>query len=149
PRSAASDDDSGDDDDAALAANEATVPAADEVVDRAVIDSLRAMARPGKPSPLARALPRFLETAPAIVAAIHENCASDDPEALWRAAHSLKSSAGALGAKQLSQRCGEIEIRARESGIEAVRPLVEFLDDDLGAAIGALRALAEEVHEPS
>ena len=43
------------DDDAEITANEATVPAQDDVIDFAVIDGLRAMARPGKPSPLARA----------------------------------------------------------------------------------------------
>jgi CheY-like chemotaxis protein len=138
-----------DDDDVALASNGATVPARDEVIDLAVIEGLRAMARPGRPSPFARALPTFLKSAPAIVAAIRDNCANDDAEALWRAAHSLKSSAAALGAKQLSRRCGEIEVRARERGTEAARPLVDFLADDLAAAINGLQALEENVHEPA
>jgi len=138
-----------DDDDAALAANEATVPAHDEVIDAAVIQGLRALARPGKPSPLNRALARFLETTPSIVASIRDNCEKSDADSLWRAAHSLKSSAGALGAKQLSARCAEIESRARDTGTDAARPLVSFLDDDLAAAISGLKALAEEVHEPA
>jgi len=137
------------DDDVALAANAATVPARDAVIDAAVIDGLRALARPGRPSPLARALDRFVATSPAIVAAIREHRDSGDADALWRAAHSLKSSAGVLGAKQLSLRCAEIETRARDSGIEAARPLVDFLDDDLNAAISGLKAAAEEINEPA
>jgi two-component system, sensor histidine kinase and response regulator len=136
-------------DDAAPAADDAVAPARDEVIDGAVIDGLRALARPGKPSPLARALDRFLETTPAIVASIRAHADCGDAEALWRAAHSLKSSAGALGAKQLSVRCAEIELRARDDGIEAALPLVEFLDDDLGAAIAGLKTMADQVHEPA
>ena len=138
-----------DEEDAEQAANEATVPAKDEVIDGAVIDGLRAMARPGRPSPLTRALARFIETTPSIVASIHDNCEKSDAEALWHAAHSLRSSAGALGAKQLSLRCAEIESRTRDSGVDAARALVEFLDDDLAAAISGLKALAEEMHEPA
>jgi CheY-like chemotaxis protein len=134
-------------DDAALAANEATVPAQDDVIDLAVIDGLRALARPGKPSPLARALPRFIESAPSIVAEIHAACAKADAQTLWRAAHNLKSSAGVLGAKQLSARCAEIEVRARDDGVDAARPLADFLDDDLAAAIDRLKAAAEDVDE--
>ena len=147
PRGAPAEIEDESDGDAALAANEATVPAQDEVIDIAVVDGLRALARPGKPSPLARALPRFLESAPTIVAAIQENCVNEDAEALWRAAHNLKSSAGVLGAKQLSQRCAEIEARAKDSGIEAARPLVSFLNEDLAAAINGLKAFAENIHD--
>jgi two-component system sensor histidine kinase/response regulator len=134
-------------DDGAATANQVTAPAQDEVIDIAVIDGLRAMARPGRPSPLARALPRFLETAPAIVTNIRDHCDRGDGEALWRSAHSLKSSAGALGAKLLAQRCAEIEARAREGGVNAAQLLVAFLADDLAAAISGLKAAAEDVHE--
>ena len=135
--------------DAVFAANEATVPAHDQVIDLSVVDGLKALARPGRPSPLIRALARFIETGPSIVASLHDANDKGDGEALWRAAHSLKSSAGALGAKQLSLRCAEIETRARESGVDAARPLVDFLNDDLTAAINGLKVLAEEVHEPA
>jgi CheY-like chemotaxis protein len=138
-----------DDEEDAEQANEATVPAKDEVIDGTVIEGLRAMARPGRPSPLGRALARFLESTPPIVATIHDTCDKGDAGALWRAAHSLKSSAGALGAKQLSQRCAEIEARARDSGIDAARPLVDFIDDDLAAAIDGLKARAGGILEPA
>ena len=70
-----------------------------------VIDGLRVLDRKGGPSRLGRAICRFTEIAPPIAAAIRKTCENSDAEALWQAAHSLKSSAGALGAEQLSQRC--------------------------------------------
>ena len=83
-----------------------------------MINDLRAMARPGKPAPFERALPRFLETAPTMAATIRDNRADKDADAVWRAAHSLKSSAAALGAKQLARRCSSIDhsgIRFRDA----------------------------------
>jgi two-component system, sensor histidine kinase and response regulator len=119
------------------------------VIDMAAIAGLRALDRKGGPSRLGRAVSRFAEIAPGLAASIRDNCQKGDGEALWRAAHSLKSSAGALGAKQLAQRCGEIESRARSSGVEAAKPLVEALDHDLTAAIQGLKALMGEMHVPA
>jgi CheY-like chemotaxis protein len=117
-----------------------------QVIDRAVIDGLRALDRKDSPSRLDRAVSRFLESAPPLAAAIHDNCDKSNAEALWQAAHSLKSSAGALGAKQLALRCAEIELRARNSGVEQARKLVAALDEDLAAAIGGLQNLTGGVH---
>jgi two-component system, sensor histidine kinase and response regulator len=133
-------------DDAASAPIIGEKPVQGAVIDAAVIDSLRALDRKGGPSRLGRAVSRFTEIAPPLAATIREKCEMSDAEALWQAAHSLKSSAGALGAKLLSQRCAEIETRARNSGVEAARPLVEALDDDLTAAINGLQALIGEMH---
>ncbi|HUB97812.1 MAG TPA: PAS domain S-box protein [Stellaceae bacterium] len=120
--------------------------ASEPPIDLGVIDGLRALDRNGKSSRLARAVSRFVEVAPPLVAAIHKNHDDNDAEALWRAAHSLKSSAGALGARQLSQRCAEIETIARNSGTAGLQSLVAALDGDLSAAIDALQALAGEMH---
>ena len=118
----------------------------DAIIDAQVIDGLRVLDRKGGPSRLGRAICRFTEIAPPIAATIRKTCETSDAEALWQAAHSLKSSAGALGAKQLSQLCRDIEMRARASGAEAARPLVEKLDDNLAAAIRGLQALIGEMH---
>jgi CheY-like chemotaxis protein len=49
-------------------------------------------------------------------------------------------------ARQLFQRCAEIASRARNSGVEAAKPLVDASDDDLTAAIRGLQALIGELH---
>jgi PAS domain S-box-containing protein len=134
---------------AAPAASVAEKPASPPVIDLAVVDGLRALDRKGGPSRLERAVSRFADVAPSLVATIKDASAKGDAEALWKAAHSLKSSAGALGARLLQQRCAEIEAQARASGVEAARPFVAPLDDDLTAAIGGFRALIGELHVPA
>jgi PAS domain S-box-containing protein len=130
---------------ASLPVNEATAIRS-SVIDMAVIDSLRALDRKGAPSRLDRAVSRFVSIAPTLVATIQEKCAQGDTETVWRTAHSLRSSAGALGAQRLAQRCAEIESYARNSDIDATRLLVETLDGDLTAAVDDLQALIGELH---
>jgi PAS domain S-box-containing protein len=124
-------------------------PAASAAIDAGVIAGLRALDRKGGPSRLVRAVSRFLEVAPALAASVKEAAGNGDGEALWRAAHSLKSSAAALGALALSKRSAEIEARARDTGLAAALPLVPGLDDDLQAATAGLEALLGEIHVPA
>jgi HPt (histidine-containing phosphotransfer) domain-containing protein len=91
----------------------------------------------------------FAEIASPLVAEMQTACEANDTETLWRAAHSLKSSAGALGANQVARHCAEIESRARDSNIEQSRPFVAALGNDLPAAIHCLQALIGEMCVPT
>ena len=77
---------------------------------------------------------------------IRAQCDAGDVEALWRTAHSLKSSAAALGAARLSRRCAQIETLARESGAEPVCDLLDALEADLVTAQNGLRELIGADH---
>jgi len=66
-----------------------------------------------------------------------------DPEAVWRAAHSLRSSAGAVGAYRVAQHCAEIEALARDNGILPTEAAFTALDSELAAAIRELNELTE------
>jgi two-component system, sensor histidine kinase and response regulator len=90
---------------------------------------------------------KFLATSPAIVARIRENIEADNAEAVWRAAHSLKSSAGALGAKLLAQRCATIETVAREKGVDTIKDLVETLETEFNAAAEQLQEMTRGAYE--
>ncbi len=68
----------------------------------------------------------FLDYLPSQIAALRHALESHDAEALRREAHSLKGSAGNLGATGLAALC-----RALELGAEV--PLPETLADDLAA----------------
>jgi two-component system sensor histidine kinase/response regulator len=131
----------------------AAQPSVDEavvrVIDTAVTDRLRALDRKGGRSRLGRAVTRFVETAPSLVSAICESHAKGDAEALWRAAHSLKSSAAALGAQRLSITSAEIEHGARTSGVAAVTGLVAGIEKELKTATKALQELIGDVHVPA
>jgi two-component system sensor histidine kinase/response regulator len=115
--------------------------ATQQIIDETVIERIRALDRKGRASRLERVVSQFTKIAPALVATIHEKSEEGDREALWRAAHSLKSSAGALGATILSKHCAEIEAVARDSGIEPAKPLIETLDEDLADAVRCLQSL--------
>jgi two-component system sensor histidine kinase/response regulator len=93
-----------------------------------------------------RVVTQFTDTAPALAAALRAQCDAGDAEAAWRTAHSLKSSAAALGAGRLSRRCAQIENLARESGAKPASDLLDALEVDLAAAQSGLRELIGAEH---
>jgi two-component system sensor histidine kinase/response regulator len=112
-----------------------------QVIDETVIERIRALDRKGRASRLERVVSQFASIAPALVVTIREKSEEGDREALWRAAHSLKSSAGALGATILAKHCAEIEAVARNSDMEPAKPLIDTLDGDLADAVRCLQSL--------
>ena len=115
--------------------------AAPAAIDGAAIAQIRAIKGRGDGSVLTRVVSQFAATAPSLTAAIRAKTDEGDAEAVWRAAHSLKSSAAAIGAHQLSRRCAEIERAARDKGVLSVRGLLDPLDADLAAATRSLQEL--------
>ncbi len=66
--------------------------------------------------------------------------ANVDPEALWQAAHNLKSSSATLGATELAALCKELEHRGRERRLEGVVELLQALETHYVRAREALMA---------
>jgi two-component system sensor histidine kinase/response regulator len=111
------------------------------IIDMEAINRIRAIPGKSGSSLFEQVVSQFATTAPSLAAAIRTQCDADDAEALWRTAHSLKSSAAALGAGRLSHRCAEIETLARETGAAPVRELLGALEADLTAAQNGLKEL--------
>ena len=124
---------------AAIAGKTADVGVA--IIDMEAINRIRAIPGKSGSSLFEQVVSQFATTAPSLAAAIRTQCDADDAEALWRTAHSLKSSAAALGAGRLSHRCAEIETLARETGAAPVRELLGALEADLTAAQNGLKEL--------
>jgi two-component system sensor histidine kinase/response regulator len=126
----------------------ATVEISDDVgvIDLAAVGRIRAIPGQGGTSLFDRVVSQFADTAPSLTAAIRSQCEAGDPEALWRTAHSLKSSAAALGAARLSRRCAEIETLAREAGAAPVRALLDVLEADVAEAQHGLGQLIGAEH---
>jgi len=116
------------------------------VIDMSVLDRLRTLGRRNGPAPLGRAVACFVDVGPSLAGTMRASFENGDTEELWRAAHSLKSSSGALGATQLAKKCAQIEALARQSNLAAVRPLMEDLDRWVTAAIERLQAIAGEAY---
>jgi HPt (histidine-containing phosphotransfer) domain-containing protein len=84
-------------------------------VDPSVLASLRTLERPGGPSLVERVVTTYLESSPSQLAEAREALERGDHAVLRRAAHTLKSSSGNVGALRLSQLCRELEASARDS----------------------------------
>jgi HPt (histidine-containing phosphotransfer) domain-containing protein len=113
-------------------------------ISMAVINELRAIEARGSKGLLRTVVAKFADTTPAVLADIRAKLAAGDTELLWRAAHGLKSSAGAVGAVHVSTRCAEIEQAARRIGAAAAAPLIERLEAEAAAAIGQLQAMVTD-----
>jgi two-component system, sensor histidine kinase and response regulator len=120
------------------------VPAA---IDPDAIAAIRAMDSKGSDTLLKNVVAKFLATSPALVATIREKFAAGDAETVWRTAHSLKSSAGALGAKRLAQHCAGVETAAREKGVDAIEGLIDALATEFTAAAEQLQELIRGTYE--
>jgi CheY-like chemotaxis protein len=121
----------------------ASTPAARSTIDRSVIDGMHSFQGEKGRVLLQRVVTQFSVSAPEIGATIRNAFAAGDPTAVWQAAHSLKSSAAALGALQLSRRCADIETLARERGLAPVEELLPSLDNEVAAAVHELGELLE------
>lgn len=116
------------------------------IIDMKAINRIRAIQGRNADSLFERVVKQFADTAPLLVAAVRQHCEAANAEGVWKAAHSLKSSAATLGAERLARRCIQIETIARDSGVAAVRSLVRALESDLNAAQEGLSKLIEAEH---
>jgi HPt (histidine-containing phosphotransfer) domain-containing protein len=83
----------------------------------------------------------FLEDAPQRVEGVRRALADGDANALYRAAHALKGSAGNFGAPNVVRRANRLEALAKESDLEAAgaqfTSLVAEMDDLVGELMAA------------
>jgi len=111
-------------------------------VDMAAIQRIREIRGKRNGDLLRRIVEQFAELAPTLAATIREKAAAADLEAVWRAAHSLKSSASAVGARQLAHQCNEIETTARDSGVGPSKSRIDALDSEIAAVLRILQELS-------
>jgi two-component system sensor histidine kinase/response regulator len=120
--------------------SEAAPPAPPEnVLDAAVLAGLRELREPGQPDPLAEVADLFLQDSPPRLAKIKQHYEEKDATLLERVAHSLKGSAGNLGARRLAGFCADIEKLAKTGNLDSAAKLVE----QLGAEYQRVQAALE------
>jgi PAS domain S-box-containing protein len=97
----------------------AVIAAAPEVVseglDRAALDTIRALDKSGSDAVLHRVIGIYVNSAPKLIRAIRTAADAGDAAALGDAAHSLKSSSLYIGATRIGVLCREIEAGARSA----------------------------------
>lgn len=81
----------------------------------------------------------FLKNAPERMEEVRSGVAEGDPHRAERGAHSLKSSAGNMGAERLRILCQLTEDAAEEGDLPLVRSLLPHLETTLEQTLGGLR----------
>jgi CheY-like chemotaxis protein/HPt (histidine-containing phosphotransfer) domain-containing protein len=100
----------------------------DEPLADQVLDQLRTLRRPGRPDPVAKILTSFLESSATYVSAIHQAVVHQNAEALFRAAHALKSSSAMIGAMGLSSILKDFELLGRQGNVAGSHKRMAELD---------------------
>lgn len=83
-----------------------------EIVDLSVLTDLANLQQPGKPDLVNKLIKLFIEGANKNLSALRKAVAEDDPAAIKREAHSIKGSAGNIGARQMAALSRELEQKA-------------------------------------
>jgi HPt (histidine-containing phosphotransfer) domain-containing protein len=97
-------------------------PTGGDVLDPAALERL---VRLGGQDFLIEMIQLFLENAPERLRAARRSVDDGDPDGVYLAAHSLKSTAGNLGARGMQEVAERLEERARDGDLETVAPLVQ------------------------
>jgi two-component system sensor histidine kinase/response regulator len=116
-------------------------PAVATRLDMVAVDRIRWISGDDGSSLLGQVISQFTAVSGPLLATMRAKSRDSDPQAVWRAAHSLKSSASAIGAGRVSQYCEEIEALARDSGILPTEAVIAALEGEVVAAIGELNRL--------
>ena len=112
------------------------------VLDPAIVDQLRMLARSGSAELLDRLATSFARDTPARVAALRTAIASADREAIAFNAHTLKGSAANLGAIAIVAVCQELESALELAPPDRLLQLLSGLEQAADEAQAALAALA-------
>lgn len=112
-----------------------------QVLDMQVVEELLSLTDNGDPELLLDLINLFLDDGPAKIRSIVEGLEARDFDRMERAAHSLKGSAGNLGAQRLQHTCEQMQQATRSHQFEMVRTLAPLLESQFGDARQALEDL--------
>jgi CheY-like chemotaxis protein/HPt (histidine-containing phosphotransfer) domain-containing protein len=108
-------------------------------LEAAALDSLREL---GGGDFLAELIDEFLMDAPKLLTTLRGALEGNDADELRRAAHTLKSNGATFGAGAFSERCRELEERARNGELPGASELIDGIEREYGQlqeALGAIR----------
>jgi two-component system sensor histidine kinase/response regulator len=132
---------------AGAAAPVAAEPLLADALDKSTIDYLKSLRRGDGPSVLERAANMYLDSAPTVLEELQRAIAGGDASAVWKIAHSLKSSSASLGAKELAQQIGDMEGRARQNDLVEADSRFARIQNEFQKVSSALRETLREEKE--
>jgi HPt (histidine-containing phosphotransfer) domain-containing protein len=111
------------------------------VLDSAVVSGLRQLTPAGEPDVLAQVLNLFLDEVPQRMDRLRNAWAAGNIEEVHRAAHSLKGSAGNVGARRLYEVCNRLDEKGQSGDLSGVATLVDALGVEFGKVEAEIRRL--------
>lgn len=111
------------------------------VLDPAVLATLRDLTPPGEPDVLKELFALFLDDVPARIERLRAAWQAGDALAVQRAAHSLKGSAGNIGATQLHAVCALLDAQGRSGDLAPLASLVASLDAEYARVAAEMKSL--------
>lgn len=99
-----------------------------EILDDSVLAQFRQIQKSGHEDFIERIKQAFTKDAPDHIKNLLYAAEHNDADALYKAAHALKSSSSSLGAKRLAILCQTIEKIGRNGSTEATQPLIALLE---------------------
>lgn len=99
----------------------------DAAIDPGVVENLRQLTLPGEPDVLAQVLSLFLQEVPKRIERLEAAWQSGDHAEVHRAAHSLKGSAGNIGAQSMFAVCRDLDDLAQAGDLTKSADLVAAL----------------------
>jgi two-component system sensor histidine kinase/response regulator len=127
----------------------AGAPAADDLeavspIDMRALDSIRALRRPGRESPLAKVIALYLDGWPERLDELRRALADADAQAMWKCAHALKSSSATIGAVGLAALFKQIESIGRAGTTTKADEALAEVERSFPAVRAVLLSLCEE-----
>jgi len=113
-------------------------------IDARALEAIKALQRPGRPDLLSRIVDLFVTESPKLISTIMQGTGATDLEAVRTAAHTLKSSSAYVGARQVSERCKDLESAAREGNALECVSLSHCLEADYDAACAELQQVMDK-----
>jgi HPt (histidine-containing phosphotransfer) domain-containing protein len=114
-----------------------------DAVDWSVLDALKTLQKPGRPDVCNSLMAAYLSSSPSLFEDARTAITARDGQALMNAAHSMKSSSMAIGAKTFGKTCLELEILGRSNQCEDAFALLRQAECQFAAVCCALRDALE------
>jgi HPt (histidine-containing phosphotransfer) domain-containing protein len=114
------------------------------VLDPSVVESLRQLTPSGEPDVLTEVLQMFLQEVPSRIGRLRNAWTSGDIQEVQRAAHSLKGSAGNIGAQRLLAVCRQLDDGVACADAAAMATLVSALDVEFGKVEEEIQRLLKD-----
>jgi two-component system sensor histidine kinase/response regulator len=109
-------------------------------LDAQTLDALRALQLPGQPSLVLRVLDMFEKSSAKLIGELESHLADGDLESATRAAHTLKSSSGNVGATALAEAARDCEMLGRGGDLPGFRTTAAALAPLFAATLVAVAA---------